>query len=262
METISNMATAARNSVFGDSVSKPRPEPEPPAALAADAEKGTVDKSTIDGSTTDQNAADTSTGDKSTTDTPLAHDSSSENRKTADHSDEPAVETFLTPPTPAGDKPDIAKPPTPLKEDPKPTSVPTNTESGTSPTTASKPQAYSHSALFGLACGNNDSSKSKDSKPAPVHPPKDSGEVTGTPEEAGASMAEQVAKEDSRTAAENDDDDSCGYVGLKKAAMEEEEKKQKQIEGGEGSDGSSKWKNIAVEDAEDRNPSMFKPCPI
>jgi hypothetical protein len=104
----------------------------------------------------------------------------------------------------------------------------------------------SHSALFGLG-----PKEEPEEEGATVHPPKGSGEVSGTIDEADEMPNEQAKTEKNNT----NDDDTGGYLGLKKAAMEEEEKRKNGA-----STNSPSWTATMATKTEaddDRNPSTF-----
>lgn len=236
METINNIATAARNSVFGDNSQTAKPDTEPPSVGVPG---------------------------KGTPDAPFDRGNEPEQAQSDGRPAETKAETLVTPPTPASkiDNPDPAVP-SEMKsavsandaaKSVNPTATSTTTASGAGSETDSKvkpskaTQPYSHSALFGLGTKENGTK-------GDVHPPKDSGNLSGTCEEAGKGLTKQAAMEEKGA----NEDDTGGYVGLKKAAMEEEERKKKEEENQEsGGDSNvvSEWKSLAAKDAEDRNPS-------
>jgi hypothetical protein len=266
METISSIATAARNSVFGETATATQPGFEPPAGDASG--KGTADAPHDSGNVPEQVPTQSGTEPPSggspgrgtaeapfdrgnepeqiqasglTTDTTGATDTSLPSNTT------PASKiNHPDPSNPSDMKSAVASNEATNTINKVTSNTPsTDTESKAKKIGTAKPG--SHSALFGL--GPKDESSSGGSA---ARPPKGSGELSGMIDEAGEVMGQQAEME-KRGA---DEDDTGGYVGLKKAAMEEEEKK-KNGGGGGAADGTS-WtgaKSAAAEEEEERDPS-------
>ena len=232
METISNMATVARNSVFGEGAATAQSGTEPPAGGAPG--KGTADAPYDPGNVPEQVPTQSGTEPpsggptgKSTADAPFDRGNEPEQVQVTGSSADAAGATEPPPSsvnsTNKADAPDSsaasnANPAIPshdAAETAKP--VVNDTSSETQPKAKKGGAAKSHSALFGLC-------REEEEGGGGIHPPKDSGEVSGTFDEAAGVMNEQ-AEMDKRGAA--DEDDTGGYIGLKKAAMEEEEKRRK-----------------------------------
>ncbi len=204
METIGNIAAAARNSVFGESAITTQSGTEPPAADAPG--KGTRE---------------------------IPYDPGN-NTTPASKIDNP------DPSAPSEMKSAVASNET--------ANTVSKVTSNTSFETESKPkktgtaQPGSHSALFGLGA--------EAERENVIHPPKSSRELGGTIQEAGEEMGKQAEME-KRGASE---DDTGGYVGLKKAAMEEEEKRRN----GGAAEGKALSAPAVVEEEEERDPSTLE----
>jgi hypothetical protein len=262
METISSIATAARNSVFGETASTIQTSVEPPAGNASG--KGTADAPHDPGNVPEQVPTQSGTEPPSggspgrgTAEAPFDRGNEPEQIQASGLTTDTSLPSNTTPASKINN-PDPSNP-----SDMK-SAVASNEASNTinkvtsnTPSTDTESKAKkigtakpgSHSALFGL--GPKDESSSGGGGGA-VHPPKGSGELSGTIDEAGEMMGQQAEME-KRGA---DEDDTGGYVGLKKAAMEEEEKKKN---GGGGAVEGTSWTGAksaaAAEEEEERDPS-------
>lgn len=239
METISNIAIAARNSVFGESATTaPTRSSEPPAAGAPSEgiKEAPHQVDNVPEQVPTQPGTEPLSGaplGKGTPDAPFDRGNEPEQIQATDSSaaTKTATEaaTDSLPPTTTTRASKIDNPDPSSASDMK-SAVAANDAtnpvskmiSNTSSDTESKAKkagtakAGSHSALFGLG-------PKEEIGDAAIHAPKGSGEISGTFDEAAEVMAEQAEKE-RRGATEAD---TGGYVGLQKAAMEEEEKKRK-----------------------------------
>ena len=264
METISSIATVARKSVFGENATATQSGTEPPAGDAPG--KGTPDIPYDLGNVPEQvpteSGVEPPSGGppgKGTADAPFDRGNEPEQVQITGGT---ANTTSTIDPLPSNTTPtskiDNSDPSNPSEMKAavasngasNPTSTtkvtdhtaPSDTESKPKPTGTAKPG--SHSALFGL--GKKDDGDASDT----IHPPKSSRELTGTIAEAAEVMNEQAEKENKGAS----EDDTGGYLGLKKAAMEEEEKKRN----GGASEGTG-WAPGAAATASEREPSTFYP---
>lgn len=257
METISSLATVARKSVFGESATTTQSGTEPPAGGAPgegtkDAPydpgnvpeqvptvpgteppaggppgKGTIEapfdrgnepeQTQVTGSTTDAACATEPPPSKTT------HSSKIDNPNISAPSEVTSTEAYSE----TANTANKVTSNTPSESDPKPK------KTGTVKPT-------SHSALFGLG--------KKEEGGGTVHPPQSSGELSGTIDEAGKELGKQADMEKKGAT----EDDTGGYVGLKKAAMEEEEKRRNG-----GAEMTSSAPAAAVVEDEERVPSML-----
>jgi hypothetical protein len=266
METITSIATAARNSVFGETATATHPGVEPPTDDTSG--KGTADAPYDSGNVPEQVPTQSGTEPPSggspgrgTAEAPFDRGNEPEQIQVSGLTTDTAGATDTSLPSNTTPASKIDNPDPSIPSDMK-SAVASNEATNTinkatsnTPSTDTESKAKkigtakpgSHSALFGL--GPKDESSSGGSA---ARPPKGSGELSGTIDEAGEVMGQQ-AEIEKRGA---DEDDAGGYVGLKKAAMEEEEKKKNG--GGGAADGTS-WTGAksaaAAEEEEERDPS-------
>lgn len=262
METISSIATVARKSVFGENATTTQSGTEPPAGNAPG--KGTPDAPYDPGNVPEQvpteSGVEPPSGGppgKGTADAPFDRGNEPEQVQITGGiaNTTSATDSLPSNTTPASkiNNPDPSNPSEMQAavasndaSNPTSTTKVTNntassdTESNPKPTSTVKPG--SHSALFGL--GKKEDGGASDT----IHPPKSSRELTGTIAEAAEVMNEQAEKE-SKGATE---DDTGGYLGLKKAAMEEEEKRRNG-----GASAGTGWAPGAAATAGWREPSTF-----
>lgn len=267
MEAISSIATMARNSVFGENPTSTQSGTEPPAGDASG--KGTSEASHDPGNVPEQVPTQPGTeppsggppGKGTTAEGPSDRGNEPEQVQASGGTAHVAGATDSPPPntTPASkiDTPDPSSP-SEMKSvvasndaaNNPATKVASNAPSETDSVKAKKTgtaKPGSHSALFGL--GKKE--EGGDGGGA-THPPKGSGGVSGTIDEAAEVVNEQAELEKRGTS----EDDTGGYVGLKKAAMEEEEKRRN----GGATEGRS-WMaaTAAKTEHEDRDPSNVAP---
>lgn len=264
METISSMATVARKSVFGESATTTQSGTEPPAGDVPG--KGTPDAPYDPGNVPEQVSIESGVEPPSggppgrgTADAPFDRGNEPEQVQMTGGT---ANTTSATDSLPSNSTP-ISKINNPDPSNPSemkaavasddasnPTSTTELTNNTASSDTESKPKPtgttkpISHSALFGL--GKKEDGGASDA----IHPPKSSRELTGTIAEAAEVMNEQAEKEKEGAS----EDDTGGYLGLKKAAMEEEEKKRN----GGASEGTG-WAPGAAAAPSEREPSTCDP---
>lgn len=221
------MATVARDSVFGQSTKNTRSGAEPPAGGTPG--EGTVDSPYDPGNVPEQIPTEPGTEPPSggppgrgTADAPYDRGNEPEQIQVCGNPASAAADTHPLPsssiPASKIDNPDPSS--SSEMKSALAAHEAENTANKASPNASRKTESESkkanavnptsHSALFGLG-----------KKEEGVHPPKDSREVSGTIEEAGQVMGQQAEME-RRGASE---DDTGGYLGLRKAAMEEEERK-------------------------------------
>ncbi|ERF72898.1 hypothetical protein EPUS_08726 [Endocarpon pusillum Z07020] len=260
METISSITTVARKSVFGENATATQSGTEPPTGDAPG--KGTPDVPYDPGNVPEQvpteSGVEPPSGGppgKGTADAPFDRGNEPEQVQitggiTNTTSATDSVPSNTTPANnPDHSNPSEIKAAVASNDASNPTSTTKlpndtasyDTESNPQPTSTVKPS--SHSALFGL--GKKEDGGASDT----IHPPKSSRELTGTIAEAAEVMNEQAEKE-SKGATE---DDTGGYVGLKKAAMEEEEKRRN----GGASEGTG-WAPGAAVTAGEREPRSIE----
>jgi hypothetical protein len=233
MDTISNIAAAARNSVFGGNAPAAQSGTEPPTSHTPG--EGTTEAPYDSGNVPEQNPTQPGTeppsggpAGKGTAEAPFDRGNEPEQIQvtgsTADTTSKPDPLPSNTTPASKIDKPDPSAP-SELKSavdsndatNSPATKVISNSstsESESKPKKTGTAKPGSHSALFGLG--------TKGEGGGTIHPPKSSAELPRTIDEAGEESAEQAQVEKKVV---DDDDDTGGYVGFKKAAMEEEEKK-------------------------------------
>jgi hypothetical protein len=273
METITNIATAARNSVFGETAATTQSGTEPPAGNAPG--KGTPDAPHDPGNVPEQLLTEPGIeppsggpAGKGTAEAPFHPGNSPEQVQvrgsTTDTTEKP--DSLPTSSTPASkiDNPDPSNP-SEMKSavasndaanaantTTTTTTTTTETEPESKPKKTGTAKPGSHSALFGLGPKNEDGGGASGA----IHPPKGSGELSGTIDEAGETMGKQAEMEKKGL----DEDDTGGYVGLKKAAMEEEEKKRNNG-GGFGGGAFATAPESKPPEEEEREPSTFVPYP-
>lgn len=274
-ETITNLATTARKSVFGESDPKAQSSTKPPAgtapekdtkesphdsgnvpeqpvtALGKDTEGSPHDSSivpeqpvTAPGKDSKESPHDLGnvpeqlvtapglqsplTGPAVTGTAEAPHDSGNKPEQIQASGTADTTETLPSSSIPASkiDNPDPSKP-SEMKSalaahdaatttNPSTASMAAKTGTESQPPKTSTATTPSHSALFGLG-PDAEGGASSDA----IHPPKRSAEFSGTIDEAGKSTGKQAEVKKNRL----DGDDTGGYVGLKKAAMEEEAKR-------------------------------------
>jgi hypothetical protein len=247
MTTISNIATAPRNSVFGESAATTKSGAEPPAGDAPG--KGTPEAPYDPGNVPEQAPTQPGTEPpsggppgKGTAEAPFDPGNEPEQTQVTGSSSGMADATEPPPsssiPASKIDNPDPSVPSdmeTALASNDAANTANQATATASSPTASDPDQNKlkkegtakpgSHSALFGLGPKEDRKEGSggatTTSSSAGIHPPKESGELSGTIDEVAEVMGEQVEMEKKGAS----EDDTGGYVGLKKAAMEEEEKK-------------------------------------
>jgi hypothetical protein len=265
METLSSIATIARKSVFGEPTTTSQSGAEPPAGEAPG--KSTPEAPHDPGNVPEQ--APTQPGTEPPSDGPAGKGTA---EAPFDRGNEPeqvqvsggtadAAEVTDSPPssiTPASkiDNPDPSSPAEmksavasndaanhPIA---KAASIAASETDSVKAKRTGTAKPGSHSALFGLG-----PKEEPEEGGATIHPPKGSGEVSGTIDEADEMPNEQAKTEKNNT----NDDDTGGYLGLKKAAMEEEEKRKNGA-----STNSPSWTATMATKTEaddDRNPSTF-----
>lgn len=258
MQTISDMATVARDSVFGQSTKNTRSGAEPPAGGTPG--EGTVDSPYDPGNVPEQIPTEPGREPPSggppgrgTADAPYDRGNEPEQIQVRGNPASAAADTHPLPsssiPASKIDNPDPSS--SSEMKSALAAHEAENTANKASPNASRKTESESkkanavnptsHSALFGLG-----------KKEEGVHPPKDSREVSGTIEEAGQVMGQQAEME-RRGASE---DDTGGYLGLRKAAMEEEERKRN---GGADGRGGATTTTTAAAAEENRDASAFHP---
>lgn len=257
MQTISSMATVARDSVFGESPTNTQSGAEPPAGGIPG--KGTADAPYDPGNVPEQVPTESGTEPpsggppgKGTADAPFDRGNEPEQIQISGTSTGTTDTTGALPSStiPASkidnvDPSSSAEMKSALAADhaAKTANIASSNSSSHMESKSKEPHTVhpkSHSALFGLG-----------KKEEGVHPPKESRELTGSIEEAGKVMGEQADMERRGVSEE----DTGGYNGFKKAAMEEQERMRNSGAGG------GDWATAAAAE-EERDASLCSlPCP-